>query len=213
MTAVATCALSTLAAPASALTVTIPTLPAPLPPLLPPISGSVSGGTGGAPLDISVDVPGTATIDVEAPGFPILPALPIDPTNPPVPPVLGPPATLPVATPSVPSPVSPVPGTATPSPRDGSDPAVGLPNRESVAPVASAQPAANSARPPSVDQNRSDRSGPVSGAIVNRPDQSLLHRVPTIMADVGLWATLATVVFIMYLLVGLAISQRRARLH
>ena len=77
-------ALLTLAAPASALTVAVPTLPAPLPTLPLPTGASVSGGTGGAPIDVSVTGPGSTAIDLQLAGIPALPTGPTGPVTAPV---------------------------------------------------------------------------------------------------------------------------------
>lgn len=205
--------LSTLAAPASALSVTIPpALLAPLPPIQLPVGDSVSAGTGGASTDVSVTVPDGAGIDVHLPGIPTVPALPIGPTGP----VSGPnpiPSPPPVLAPG-PTPLTPAPP-AWPAPRVGSDPRVAVPGSKAATRAPAAPPASPATETAPRAHPGAAASAPrranVSATIDARPADSLLHRVPMIASRVALWAALAAIVLVLQLLVGGAVRQRRRK--
>jgi hypothetical protein len=194
-------ALATLTAPASALTVTIPTLPAPLP--AQPVGGSVSTGTGGDPVGVTVTLPRGSEGEVEAPG---LPTLPVDPTGP----LTG---SLPT-TPTSPV-IAPAPAAGTsqaPQPSGNDDPSVAIPGgeraaAEPTAPISGAQPAAGAAAP------GGSRSGLSVNASINAQpaSDSLLHRLPALASRVALWAALAAIVFVLQLLVGSAVREHRRK--
>jgi hypothetical protein len=195
-------------APASALSVTTPsTLPALLPPIaLPPIQlpvgGTVSGGTGGAPIDITVTVPGSTGIEATLPGLPKLPA-----------PSVAPPDSVPVTFPSGDPVVNPTPASPSPSLRGVSDPAVLVPGDHAVtlqpsAPVPAADSTSSAA--PSFLPLSSARPANVSAAIDAQPADSLLQGVQAFASRVALWAALAAIVFVLQMLVGSAARQRRS---
>jgi hypothetical protein len=205
-TALTVVVLLTLPAPASALTVTLPTVPAPLPPVQLPLggstlSGSVSGGAGGAPIDITVNGPASTGIEVQLPGIPSAPALPIAPTGP---------VTEPIATAPVPTPTRSSPQPASPSHPGGA---------VSSGPVPAPVPAADHAAPP-VSPFAAGPARPlaaplpapaarVSAVIDARPADSLLHRVQAIAGRLVLWALLAAVLFVLEMLVASTLRRRR----
>lgn len=189
--ALATAGVSwTLLTPASALTVTTPTLPAPLPVQL-PVGGSVSTGTGGDPLGVAVTLPDGSGVDVEVPGVPT---------------TLAPPVTTP--TPESGGAQPPV----SPSPRGGTDPTVSVPDGKSVAnsppeSASGAQPAAGAAAPAG-----SSRHASVNASIDARPaSDSLLHRIPMSATRVALLAALAAIVFVLQMLVASAVREHRRK--
>jgi hypothetical protein len=197
-------ALVTLAAPASALTVTIPTVPAPLPPIQLPlgasdVSASVSGGTGGAPIDVSVKGPASTGIEVQLPGVPSAPALPIGPTAP---------TAEPIASPSTPTPTLSSPQPASPSRLGGSGSSAAVPGEGAVT-VPASPFAAGPARPIAAPEPA--RPASVSAAIDARPADSVLHRVQAIASRLALWALLAAVLFVLELLVRSAVRRRRPK--
>jgi hypothetical protein len=202
-------ALATPAAPASALTVTIPpSLPAPLPPIQLPLGGSVSGGTGGAPIDVTVTGPGSTGIEATLPGVPNVPALPVGPTGSVLVPITN---GDPVVGPAPAS--SPAPSPAFSSPRSGSDPAVTVPgDRAVIAQTPISRPAADSASaaPQSPAPPSSARAADVSAAIDARPADSLLQRVPAFASRLALWAALAAIVLVLQMLVGSAVRRSRS---
>jgi hypothetical protein len=51
----------------------------------------------------------------------------------------------------------------------------------------------------------------VSAAIHGQPADSILQRVPAIASRIALWAALAGIVFVLQMLVGSAVRQRRNR--
>lgn len=189
-------ALLTLAAPASALTVTVPTLPAPLPTLPLPTGASVSGGTGGAPIDASVTGPGSTAIDLQLPGFPALPAGPTGPVTAPVAP------TAPVLDPASPAPAA--------TSRGGdSIPAVTAPDNSHSVAMPASPVSAGAAQP--VGPESSAPGAKVGASIDARPADSILSRVPSIAIRVALWASLAAVVSVLQMLVGSAMRQHRRK--
>jgi len=195
-------ALLTLSAPASALTVTAPTQPAPLPTLPFPTGASVSGGTGGAPSDVSVTGPDSG-IDVQLPG---IPALPIGPTGPVTTPG-GSTLPAPVLTP-FPAPASLAPG-ASPSPGGDSNTPVAGPVDQGAVEMPAASIGAGAAPP--ANPAEATAHGDVGASITAQPADSLLARVPGIASRVALWAALAAVVFVLHMLVGSAVRQHRRK--
>jgi hypothetical protein len=193
-------ALMTLAAPASALTVTAPTVPAPLPTQLPlgasAVGGSVSGGAGGAPIEVTVKGPASTGLEVQLPGIPSAPALPIGPTAPTSEPIASPPA--PPSTKLASQPTS----SSRPNESDSSVAVPGEPSALPASPFA-ADPAAAVAAPEPAQSAR------VSAVINARPADSLLHRVQGIASRLALWALLAAVVFVLEIQVGSAVRRRR----
>ncbi len=186
-------ALLTLAAPASALTVAVPTLPAPLPTLPLPTGASVSDGTGGTPIDVSVNGPGSTTIDVQ---LPVIPALPTGPVTAPVAP------STPVLEPASPAPVA--------SSRGGdSNPAVAGPDNSHAVAVPASPVSAGAAQPAGPES--AAPGAKVGASIGARPADSILSRVPSIASRVALWAALAAVVFVLQMLVGSAVRQHRRK--
>jgi len=193
-------ALMTPAAPASALTVTVPTVPAPLP-IQPPlgasaVGGSVSGGAGGAPIDVTVKGPASTGLEVELPGIPGAPALPIGPTSPTAEPIASPPVR-----PSTQSSSQP----ASPSRARGADSSVAVPGEPSALPASpfAAGPAGAVAAPEPAQSAR------VSAVIDARPADSILHRVQGIASRLALWALLAGVLFVLEMQIGSAVRRRR----
>jgi hypothetical protein len=187
-------ALLTLGAPASALTVTVPALPAPLPTLPPPTGASVSGGTGGAPIDVSVTGPGSTAIDLELPGIPVLPSGPTGPVTAPVAP------STPVLDPASPAP-------ATSSRGGNSNPAVAAPDNSHSVALPTPRVSGGAAQP--VGPESSVPSAKVGASIDARPADSILSRLPSIASRLALWAALAAVVFVLQMLVGSAVRQYR----
>jgi hypothetical protein len=196
--------LLTPAAPATALSVTTPPslsaplVPLPLDPLPLPIGGSVSGGTGGEPIDATVTGPGSTGIEATIPGVPSAPALPAAPTGSVVP--------APIASGVVTT--SPAPAT----PGSTGVPAVAAPDvapRRSAPPLADTRSAAKGARSPAPPTEAIPVN--VSAAIDAQPADSLLQRVPAFASRMALWAALAAIVFVLQMLVGSAVRQRRRR--
>jgi hypothetical protein len=197
-------ALATLTAPASALTVTVPTtLPGPLAPIVElPVGGSVSTGTGGDPIGVTVTVPSGDGIGVTLPGLPSGPALPVGPTGP-------------VTVATTPAPVgapAPAPGssspTASPSPRS-SDPFATVPGNATIVPRLEPAPQFTvGAAPPDGAFAPAPRAN-VNATIAAQSTDSFLHRVPAIAGRLALWIALCGVVFVLYLLVGSTVRQHR----
>jgi hypothetical protein len=191
-------ALLTLAAPASALTVTVPTLPplAPLPTLPLPTGASVSGGTGGEPIDVSVTGPGSTGVDLQLPGVPALPTGSV---------------TAPVGSPTAPV-ITPAPAWLAPAASSGggdSNPAVAVPD-DQTARATPASPLAAGAAQPAGPEAGAPHSN-VDASINARPADSILSRIPSIASRLALWAALAAVVFVLQMLVGSAVRQHRRK--
>jgi hypothetical protein len=191
----------TLAAPASALTVTVPTLSpsAPLPALPLPTGASVSGGTGGQPIDISLTGPGATGVDLQLPG---VPALPTGPTGS---------ITAPVESPAAPV-ITPAPAWSAPtaSSRGGdSNPAIGVPDDQTGRATPDSPFAAGAAQPAGSADGAPHSH--VYGSINARPADSILSPIPSIASRVALWVALAAVVFVLQMLVGSAVSQHRRK--
>jgi hypothetical protein len=182
--------LLTLAAPASALTVIVPTLPAPVPTLPLPTGASVSGGTGGDPIDASVTGPGSS-IDVQLPG---VPALPIGPTGP---------VTAPVESPVR----APAPASAPAASSRDADSSVAVPGGQTAVALPASPFTAGAAQPAGPEA----ASANVGASIDTRPADSLLSRVPSLANRLALWAALAAVVFVLQMLVGSAVRQHRRK--
>jgi hypothetical protein len=199
----------TLPAPAMALTVTTPSLPAPLPAALPladsTLSGSVSGGADGAPIAVTVTGPASTGVEIQVPPLPNLPALPSAPTLP-----IAPTVTDPIS-PSTPAPLPTAPSAparaASPSHVGGTDPPAAVLNDRPQVPRS--RFAAGAARP--VAAPAPARPGRVSAAIDTRPADSMLHRIPGIASRMALWALLAAVVFVLKMLVASAATHFRRR--
>ena len=197
-------ALGLTAAPASALELTTPTLPAPLPPVQLPVSASVSGGTGGAPIDVTANAPGS-TIGVEIPGVEV-PGVTQPPTLPgtPIPPAPVPPLTGAIAPPAQsdphPAPASPYPGVS-PAPRVGVAPEVPSPSPSLRFPSAWVRPLPAPTKEAPVAH--------VSAAVTARAADDLLSKLATISARVLLWAALAAIAFVLQMLMSSALAQRR----